>query len=322
MPRLAAPLLPLSLLALALAGCSGPQDADAPGGGAAEPAEGEAQRAGLPGTKVGDWWNFTTSMGSSFTLVVAADAGAAWTFGTDSASLAFFDAREDISYLGPQRKSDLAGSQGSQAVQFFRFPLEDGATWSTTWDGQAVTVAAAREGDAFRMVASNATGPYATYLYDPAVGWMRELAFLAPDGTESFRMDLAAAGGNYAGPVVSWQLEAVADATGQGPLVAQHDFQVPDGATDVHVTVSATCQGGWVQQLLLPVPPDAARPMSTSDGAPCTGSFHTSGAATAEGPTPGPWTYRLTIGDRDPFGPAYAYTVLVRTRTVTTLGQA
>ena len=55
---------------------------------------------------------------------------------------AFQDAREDVSRLGPQRKSDLAGSQGDDRVQFFQWPLVDGKSWSTRWDHQPVTITA------------------------------------------------------------------------------------------------------------------------------------------------------------------------------------
>ncbi|MEA3189605.1 MAG: hypothetical protein QOD77_187 [Thermoplasmata archaeon] len=244
-------ILAVTAMAL-LAGCTAPATdslTTAPGEAAAE------VPLAAPTLRVGDWWNFTAPGLGPFTLVVAADAGSDWVFATDDPDAAFYDLRNDISYLGPQRKSDLAGSQGTERVKFLDFPLTDNKTWTTTWDHQPVTVRATRDGDRFHLLASNATRPYVAYDYDPAVRWFTEMDFLQPDGS-SFVMSLQRSGGNYTGTLAHWQLDTLVEIHGDlasTPFGSQA-YQVPAGTTDVWVDAELHCTAGFAGAGTAPAP--------------------------------------------------------------------
>ena len=181
------PAILLALLSILLAGCSGGGGAGGGGDGdssgtptAAPP--GTPSGDGVPSWTLGDWWTYDTPFGES-TYVVTADQGSDWFLDTTNPETAFLDARTDVSRLGPQRKSDLAGSQGAERVEFFRWPLSDGASWMTTWDGEDVTVTASAGPDgSFDFLAENATAPMYRYTYLPATGWFGELRHLGADG--------------------------------------------------------------------------------------------------------------------------------------------
>ncbi len=238
----------LALFSAGLAGCFGGS-----GGSPAPDAAGDATPTGdadstlaVPAWAVGDWWNYTSDQIGAYTLVVTEDAGTDYAVGTDNGGMAFYDARFDVSNLGPQRKSDLAGSQGSTRVEFFHWPLSDGLSWTTTWDGQPVTVtAAAGPKGRFTMTAENATGPYAAYTYDSDVRWVTEWHFFAPDGSMAFESRLQSSGTGYTGVVRSWELDLVVDEAGAlQPGARQGTFPVEAGITDVYAEYFFHCTAG------------------------------------------------------------------------------
>lgn len=194
--------IPLFLAAgLLLAGCVGKEapamtPAEAGRVGAVEPevmvdpllpdgsGTGSVALGDAPLWNVGDAWSIM-SMGNdateqSYLVVVAAD-GDSYTLATTSESQAGYDAMFDISFIGKIRARDLAGHQQGEPVQFFDFPLADGKTWTTTWDGFEVTLTAKQTPKGFDIVGVRADGePHVTYDYDPALRWWSKLEF--PEG--------------------------------------------------------------------------------------------------------------------------------------------
>jgi len=220
-PRPGALLGAVAVLAalVPLAGCSG--DAPAPAPGTGGPAGGDPSEADLlaaaPEWAVGDWWSYGVSLGGDgggapTVYVVSEDLGSDWRVDTDSDERAFQDARDDISRLGPQRKSDLAGSQGSDRVEYFRFPIEANATWTTRWDRQDVTIRVESvDGRGATLAAHNATHRMYTYRYDAAAGWFQRLDRHGPDGAVAFSLLLLDHGTSWKGTAVRWTLVELLD---------------------------------------------------------------------------------------------------------------
>lgn len=306
-------------LAAALAGCSGDAPAsDTPPDGGGPDAPATAER---PTWEVGQWWTYASSESGPMTLVVAADQGSDWLVATDNADVAFFDQRfSDISYLGPQRKSDLAGSQGGDRVEYFRWPLADGLNWTTRWDGQDVRITAHDRGEGrFHLASANATGQHATYDYDPAVGWFRTLAFYDPDGSESFRIDLTDSGRNYTGVVRSWELvEEVAQAGQLPPGLLQGTFTASPGITDVWMSYTVECSAGAFALRAVSTS-STDRSFGTHQACPVmgggTGTFTPQPMAPLEDEN---WLWAVS-GTPATMG-TYAFTVLLRTLVETPLG--
>lgn len=217
---------------LALAGCigtDGPADpatngSDAGPTGPAPGANGTgptgtstADLAAPPTWQVGDHWTYRMSgpdIDREATMVVAEDAGDAWVVKTDDRETAFFDARFDISYMGPQSKADLAGSQGDTQVRYFDWPLAEGKSWNTTWDGieRTVTVRSTGEGTA-DLVARDPEGNVdVRYSFDAAVGWFSEMRFFE-NGSETFGLTLTGSGSSFGGTYVTVKLRTLIDAT-------------------------------------------------------------------------------------------------------------
>lgn len=144
-----------------------------------------------PVWNVRDAWTVTTGSpggeSASNTFVVTASSGTTYTLASTGVEPAVYDALFDISFIGPMRASDLAGSQAGAAVKFFDFPLTNGKTWSTTWDGLEVRVTATANPrietprgpqPGFDIVAALPDGtPHATYNYVPAVKWWTSVTF-------------------------------------------------------------------------------------------------------------------------------------------------
>lgn len=287
-----ATLLALALAGpLALAGCSDPkaptgEDAAAPG-----PAGANAEVA-LPQWAVRDWWTFTTTLGDA-TYVVTADAGADWFMDTTDPLTAFRDARTDVSRLGPTRKTDLAGSQHDDRVQYFDFPLKDNATWETRWDGVPVDIVANDRGNGrFEMVASNASYDMYRYTYDARVGWFREFNFLALDGSPAFTMTLRDSGHNFTGTAVRWQLTEIYSGRGAS-FNSGKQFEVPAGVTDLHLQYSMSCAGnnGGFLVAVQPVNPPGQGYQANGQ---CTGQ--TLDEPVVARPAPGTWAYVVDVG--------------------------
>lgn len=246
------PAAALALALLALAGCVGEG-----GSATTAPPAGGASGAGAPGgphagmgglmppvLKVGDWWNFTSPAGAH-SYVVSADSGSDYVLDTDSQDFAFYDARFDISMLGTMRKSDLAGSQGSGRVEFLQWPLHDGRSWATTWDGVKLTVTAKVEGDVARLTGAREDGtPYVTYIYSNRTRWFTGIDFKDEQGNSAFELKLQASGEGFPGRLVRWGLKEVLAREGDLPAAESGTFQVSTSATDVYAQSILSCTTG------------------------------------------------------------------------------
>lgn len=242
-------LLFVALLAAgSLAGCtdSTPEPSTEPTGTNGETADG----LDMPTWSKGDWWQYQ-GPGNPFTLVVSDDAGSSWFIDTDDEDMAFFEIQfGPISYLGEQSKANLAGSQGSDAVKFFDWPLEDGKTWTTPWDGDTMDMVAHDLGnDAFHVIATVDGMVRNQFQYSNATKWFDWMSFNDLEGNEQFRMDLVDSGSAFAGELVRAQPELLGQAHHEG-LVAQ-EFALFGNAgvlsatdADAYMFYNVQCQTG------------------------------------------------------------------------------
>ena len=196
-------LLALLVLTLPLAGCLGGSGGEAEGaareaeplveGGTPAALEAAQAVADAPTWALGDAWTVAPQggAGEESVLVVTAASADSYTLSTTSEGAAGYDALEDVSYLGRIRASDLAGSQQGQPVQFFSFPLTDGKSWQTTWDGRAVTLTATwvpamptsvGVHPGFTIEGKDEAGPYVKYDYVPMLKWWSHLSFASGYG--------------------------------------------------------------------------------------------------------------------------------------------
>jgi hypothetical protein len=308
-------------VAAALAGCAGEADpASGPREGVqsavATRPDGTQPPPSLdkPAWALGDAWTYSVD-GSETTYVITAETATDWLMETDSAERAFAEQREDISRLGPQRKSDLAGSQGADRVEFFRWPLTDGASWSTRWDGQTVTIAASVGvmGDAGLTATDEAGNVVYRYSYQEATRWFTQLDRYAPDGTQEVSLRLTKAVRNWTGNVAQWSLQPIIEGSGPAgvsPPVVGGPFEVAAGTTDLWAEYHFTCTGtGGFSVVVEPINPGLAANQGMQDSGPCVqvdweGAF-------VEGPHPGTWAFAITAGGETV---AYDYALLARTR--------
>jgi hypothetical protein len=245
------PLAALVLVIVFLAGCSGgtPEAADLTG----EPTPHGAHEAGghllLPEWKVGDYWTLQSPQGGTFTHAVSGESASDWTMDTDNPDTAFFDAQGDISFLGQVRKSDLAGSQGATRVEFLRFPLQSGMSWSTTWDGAPTMIHVGEVADGrAELMAMRADGTtYAEYTYSDQARYFSRFAFYDPAGAAiGFEWTLQSSGSSFGGQLVRWSLDELFMVTGSIPTTgaAQTTFTVEPGYTDLWVVGNIDCTAG------------------------------------------------------------------------------
>lgn len=327
----------LIMTSVALSGCVGDDDtvdppepatsADGSGAGADDDAGRAVTRPPAstdraPTWNIGDYWVYKDGAGNQNTFAVSGDTGTDYIIDTDSELFAFFNALEDISTLGAQRQSDLAGSQGSDRIEFFRFPLQDGATWTTTWDGATRTITTTALGDGTYGFASNAEDgtPHARYTYDPAARWFGALEFLAPDGTTLFANQLVEAGTGYTGELIRYDIETVFDRNDdEGDTPVQYDavtaeFTQSETHTDVFLSYGASCGAGHILFTVVPDEPTSDT-QGHSDNTPCPKS---SGFFGSLGSQPGQWGITLIRAtDSDA---AFNAQVHLRTRTTITPG--
>lgn len=196
------------LAAAALAGCTD----DGSSSGAA--GDGDASSDALviaPTWDIGDSWTFENTgpdgETSVMSLVVTGEEGGDYIIDTNEPTVAYFHAQMDISYLGEVRKSDLAGSQGSDRVRYFDFPLEDGKAWSTSWDGLTVDVEVTDvAGGTVSLAATTGGRAFADYTYSVDDRFMGEIDFYDENGTQAFRMELTDSGSGFSGTVYRYTL--------------------------------------------------------------------------------------------------------------------
>lgn len=244
---------------MSVAGCAGgdgPADPSATGANPGSGASATQLQAPAP-LRVGDWWNYTVGVGGSWSYIVTAAGSSDYTMETDTPSLAFFNARSDVSTLGAIRVSDLAGSQGETRVEFLRWPLTEGKNWTTTWDGETITVRVHLASPTVaQLTGYTANGTkYVTYTYDRAVKWFTEIDFKDDDGESAFGIQLARHGGNFTGSVARWTLDHVVTMSGDLAQPEQPgQFEVPLTATDVWVRYAISCTAGQATLGVAPMP--------------------------------------------------------------------
>ena len=263
----------------------------------------------------GDAWTFAAANGTLVSYVVTEDKGTDWWMDTDSAERAFADARDDVSRLGPQRKSDLAGSQGSDRVAFFQWPLTDGKTWSTPWDHRPVTVTASvKDNRTAHLVAKNANGTIVyDYVYDAAAHWFSRLTHYGDDGQEQIAFTLDHASHNWTGKVVRYGIKELYQGVAGGGGSDTKQVQTDASASDIWMALHMRCgQAGYLTVSVTPMPPDQSGGGYEATG-PC-GVIQPS--LDFEGPLPGTlggtWNIAFSVvGD----APSYGVLVLQRTRT-------
>lgn len=190
-------------LALGLAGCASrdvPVATEAASGEGIEPAvqvdlalpdgAGPESASGVPVWRVGDAWAITPlgedDAEPGFLVVTSADAGT-YTLQPTSGSLASYDAMFDVSFVGKIRARDLAGHQQGAPIQFFDFPLSDGKTWTTTWDGREVALAATATPRGFDITGTVDGAPFVAYDFDPGMRWWSKLLFAEGYGLQVTR---------------------------------------------------------------------------------------------------------------------------------------
>jgi hypothetical protein len=198
--------------ALALSGCAGKEAgvADDPSTDAASAlaAAGEAgttltELAAPEPWAVGDWFGVHVFFGTEdtegihYNTIVVEETSDAWVLATDNQQAAKEEAVFDLPILGEFRKADLGTSGLGGRWDLLKFPLSDGATWSSTValdpeaaDGGALelefeatynaaiaTPTGAKAG--YDIVAVDADArPVLSFDYVPAVGWFTRFVIL------------------------------------------------------------------------------------------------------------------------------------------------
>lgn len=240
------------VLAVAAAGCLGPDpagsapDPDPPSeSDPDDPADGDDEPEGFvtPTWSAGLWWRYEVTRDGetgSVTFAVQEKGDGTYTLLANTTDHAALDAVVDLAYVGPVRTSDLAGLVDGEPVRFFEWPLRDGRTWTTTWNGLERTHEARRTDveiaggtfDGAEITSTAGDRTLATYAYAPAVGWFTRLEI--PDRNLSYQLEDAgfAYGGNLTRAEASTALEAASPAVQAGP------FTVPEEAARVSLEVA------------------------------------------------------------------------------------
>lgn len=199
----------------------------------------------VPRWNVGDAWSITShgfgAQESSF-LVVTAATSDAYTLSTTSEQEAGYDAMFDISYIGQLRASDLAGSQQGTPILYYSWPLAEGKTWTTTWDGLAVTLTAtAKPAGGFTIVGVADGTDYVNYDYDPELKWWSYLNFVRDEyGITIGRLETG-----WTGEVASALAKEVYASSTTAPVASANSgaFTIDEGQSFAMVTLA----GGGAQ---------------------------------------------------------------------------
>jgi hypothetical protein len=321
--------------AVLLAGCSDAPPASDAGTGSPGPHMGHDGGTHLlaPEWTLGDWWTWTSpQIDGPYTSVVAGDEGGDWLMATDHDSIAWFDARFDIASLGQVRKTDLAGSQGSTRVEFFQFPLTQGRSWTTTWDGltMAIKVLSVADGVA-SLEAKRPDGTlYALYTYRDNHGYFGQMTYYDAAGSEvGFEAQVAGSGSGFNRELVRWTYTTELEMS--GPIAGAgfgQNLPVPLTVTDVYVDLVVDCGSGSFVAGVAPLPIVTAiagfedRGAGTTDGA-CPLQMAYSGSAgeprpTVPGSTEEQWGFS-GFGDPSATG-TFTFNIYLRTREAYALG--
>lgn len=208
-----------------------------------------------PEWAVGDWWRYRDGAGNEVGFAVVAASPAGYVTMATAASTAAYDALSDVSYVGPITR-DLAGAQHGAPVAFFRWPLANGTTWSTTWDGFELELVATASpavpvpgGTAagFEIVGTAGSRVHVAYSYAPVVGFWSTISF----DNGSFALELADFGRNFTGDVYAGEareLARVEAAAGPG-LAPYWEFAVDEEPLLLEVELEATATAPGLARL-------------------------------------------------------------------------
>lgn len=231
-----------------------------------------------PAWRVGDWWAFRDGDGREFSVVVVrADANGYVTQST-AARTAAYDALADISYVGRVTR-DLAGEQRGEPVTFFRWPLSNGSTWTTTWDDYAVELQATTNpavavpggtAPGFEIAGTVEGRPYVSYSFAPVAGFWSRIAF--DNGT--FTLDLVEHGSGFEGDVYSGEVRELGrvEAASGPALPPSWEFTVDEEPVllRVELTADAAAPGLARTQVTGPAGEEAtAQALCTVPGGEC-----------------------------------------------------
>lgn len=245
-----AALVAFLALAVVTAGClgggsdpgadpgAGTGDGGSSGPGGPDDGDDEPQGLQAPRWSPGLWWRYNVTRGDgtgSVVFAVQAESQDRYTLLANGTSHAARDALEDLAYVGPVRVEDFAGVTDEGPVRFFEWPLEDGKTWTTPWNGVERTHEATRTQVTIPggtlpgvEVTSTADGrTLATYEYAPAVGWFTRLELPQRNLTYT----LADAGFAYRGNLTRAEASTALEFT--SPAARAATFDVPAEAAAV-----------------------------------------------------------------------------------------
>jgi len=201
-----------------------------------------------PAWERGDWWTYAVQMGAQqyvSTRVVTAVGDTAYTIGVTDELTAFNHARSEISVVGLMRKSDLAGSQETAAVEFLQFPLTDGRTWTMNWDGLSWTATAAV--DTLAKITYVSGNESRSMTYDPAVRWFTQMS-ASRGGEQLFNVALQDFGTQFSGDIVTVEIRS--DMNGSGGI-GHSGFMVRDGEK-LWTQLTGECGAGTYSFTLTP----------------------------------------------------------------------
>lgn len=194
-----------------------------------------ADATSAPAWREGDAWHVTfLGDGQTAVLVVTEATGTTYTLETTSETLAGYDAMFDVSYLGPIRAADLAGAQQGEPVVYYAFPLEDGKSWTTRWDGFDIELRATRTPKGFDIVGTRDGEPFVEYDYAPALKWWSHIEF-----AEGYGMHVDRASSAWSGALVQATAEVVFESSSAAPLVnpGSGSFVIDEGQSMARVWI-------------------------------------------------------------------------------------
>lgn len=286
--------------------------------GAGEPLTGDNGTAAAaidveaPEWSVGDAWGVQNyGFGDFACTLVVTSASSGYTLSPTCEELAQADAVFDVSYVGAIRGSDLAGAQQGQPVQFFAFPLSDGKTWTTTWDGLPITLTAtfapalaapgAGVGPGYTIVGATAEGEeYVRYDYSPLLKWWTHIDFAQGYGLKVQRFQE-----NWTGAFkAAVSKEVYAHAPPTPGVFVPGAFSVSEGQTSLFVMFAGGAGMGYGYSLRL-VDPAGNVAWEAQDFGEATSTFV---ATTIPAPAPGEWK-ALNAGSWNPQAGGFVLTV-------------
>lgn len=279
--------------------------------------EGEGTSRSLlkPEWAVGDAWIYEFG-GVATAYVITSETATDWIVETDSAERSFADAREDISRLGPQRKSDLAGSQGGDRVEFFRWPLEAGRSWGTRWDHLDVEVRVVDVVDGVATLeATRASDSSLAYRYTYSAGerWFGDLRHFAPDGTELVHLALREARQGWSGTIVRWEVLELNASSGRDGALVFGPLDFPTEMTDLWGEYHFTCTGAGGYTVAFEAatgPASQPAPQEYRDTGQCVQVDVST--VLVEAPVGGNWLFTLQVGGQTA---EFDYAFFLRKRT-------